>query len=293
MLFRSQKYNLHSFGLVDVEKLTAREIKKRPGSLAEYITTEDPHARALADYLLGRVIGCAQVEEIRNHEVAITQGCMLYQNYVARQLDPQRYRDPFIGKQAIRKQIENAKADLAQLEHEISKLREELDQFRSIPPFNSARNALDIYGEDAHGAAAIPKLEADLKAIQAERDSLDLTWLERQQERVNALEKEADELQKRVNEIYRQSGSAQQAIASAKKQIPALEHQAGEQRRYLEEIYDRDWLEATGEPRFRQELERLKTAEAIKNNFHSQVARTRSQAEKSFKIGRASCRERV
>ncbi|MDD3074621.1 MAG: ATP-binding protein, partial [Eubacteriales bacterium] len=123
-----QKYNLHSFGLVDVEKLTAREIRKRPGSLAEYITTEDPHARALADYLLGRVIGCAQVEEIRNHEVAITQGCMLYQNYVARQLDPQRYRDPFIGKQAIRKQIENAKADLAQLEQEINKFKEELDR---------------------------------------------------------------------------------------------------------------------------------------------------------------------
>lgn len=277
-----QKYNFHSFGLVDVEKLTARDIKKRPGSLAEYITTEDPHARALADYLLGRVIGCAQIEEIRNHEVAITQGCMLYQNYVARQLDPMRYRDPFIGKQAIRKQIENAKADLAQLEQEISKLKEELDRLRSIPSFNSAQNALDIYAQDAGDAAAIPQLEADLKAVQAERDSLDLTWLERQQERADALENEADALQKRINEIYRQSGSAQQAIASAQRQIPALENQAGEQRRYIEEIYNRDWLESAGEPRFRQELERLKTAEAIKNNFHSQVARTRSQAEKSF-----------
>ena len=47
--------------------------------------------------------------------MAITPGCMLYQNYVARQLDPARYRDPFIGKQAIRKQIDNAKKDLAQL----------------------------------------------------------------------------------------------------------------------------------------------------------------------------------
>jgi uncharacterized protein YPO0396 len=276
------KYNLHSFGLVDVEKLTAGEIRKRPGSLAEYLTTDDPHARALADYLLGRVIGCAQVEEIRNHEVAITRGCMLYQNYVARQLDPLRYRDPFIGKQAIRKQIENAKADLAQLEQEINKLKIKLEKYKAVPEFSSARNALDIYAQDADNAAAIPKLEADLKAVQAERDSLDLTWLERQQERVDALDKEAGELQKRINEIYRQSGSTQQAITSAKNQIPVLEHQAGEKRHYIEGTYDQDWLETTGEPRFRRELERLRTAEAIKSNFYSQVARTRSQAEDRF-----------
>lgn len=279
-----QKHNLHSFGLVDVEKLIARDIKTRPGSLAEYISTEDSHARALANYLLGRVIGCAQVEEIRNHEVAITPGCMLYQNYVARQLDPQRYRDPFIGKQAIRRQIENAKADLAKLEEDISKLKEELEKYQAIPQFSSAQNAIDHYREDADHAARIPDLETELKSVHTEREALDLTWLDRQQERVNILEKEAEDLQKRINGINRKTGSAQQALASAEKQIPFLEGQAGAQRRHIEENYDQTWLEATGEPRFRQELERLKTAEAIKTNFHSQVARTRNQADKSFNI---------
>lgn len=277
-----QNHNLHSFGLVDVEKLIARDIKVRPSSLAEYISTQDPHARALADYLLGRVIGCAQIEDLRNHEVAITPGCMLYQNYVARQLDPQRYRDPFIGKQAIRRQIENAKADLAKLEEDIRILKEELEKYKAIPQFSSAQNALDHYREDADHAGKIPELETELKSFQTELDALDLTWLDRQQERVNALEKEAEDLQKRINGINRKTGSAQQALDSAEKQIPALEYQTGAQQRHIEENYDQTWLEETGEPRFRQELDRLKTAEAIKNNFHSQVARTRSQAEKSF-----------
>jgi len=277
-----QRYNLHSFGLVDVEKLIARDINIRPGSLAEYITTDDPYARALADYLLGRVIGCAQIEEIRKHEVAITPGCMLYQNYVARQLDPARYRDPFIGKQAIRKQIDNAKKDLAQLERELNMLREELDKYRAVPQFSSSLNALDHYKEDADHAAKIPELDSELKGVQAERDALDLTWLDRQQARVEALEKEAGNLQERSNQINQQKGGAEHAITSANEQIPALEFQAGEQRRHIEEKYRQEWLEETGEPRFRQELDRLKTADAIKNNFHSQVARTRNQADKSF-----------
>lgn len=278
-----QEHNLHSFGLVDVEKLIARDIRKNPGSLAEYIGTDDPYARALADYLLGRVIGCAQIEEIRNYEIAITPGCMLYQNYVARQLDPMRYRDPFIGKQAIRRQIENARVDLAKLEEEISKLKEELDEYQSVPPLSSAQNALDHYAEDADYAGKVPSLEAELKVVQAERDALDLTWLDRQQARVNVLEQEAEELQKRIKAISKQAGAAEQAITSAQTQIPALEFKAGEQRRYIEENYEKHWLEATGEPRFRQELDRLKTPETIKNNFYSQVVKTRNQAESRFK----------
>src|SRR5690606_30693611 len=93
---------------------------------------------------------------------------------------------------------------------------------------------------------------------------------------------EAEDLQKRINGINRKTGSAQQALTSAEHQIPALEDQAGEQRRQIEETYEQRWLEENGEPRFLQELGRLKTAEAIKTNFHSQVARTRSQADKSF-----------
>ena len=50
------------------------------------------------------------------------------------------------------------------------------------------------------------------------------------------------------------------------------EYQTRAQRRHIEETYEQEWLE--NETRFRQELERLKTADAIKNNFHSQVART-------------------
>ena len=62
--------------------------------------------------------------------------------------------------------------------------------------------------------------------------------------------------------------------------FPLWNSRPREQRRHIEEKYEQEWLE-NREPRFRQELDRLKTADAIKNNFHSQVARTRNQADKA------------
>ena len=275
--------NLHGFGLVDVEKLIARDMYKRAGSLAEYVTTTDPHARALADYLLGRVIGCGDIETIRDHDIAITPGCMLYQNYVARQLNPARYRDPFIGKQAIIKQIQNAKEDLARLEQEIDQLSTQLEGFNAAPQFISASNALDHYQEDAAQAATIPTLEKDLSATQAERKALDLTWLERQQEKVAELKLYIVTTDQRIKETNLEAGAAHNAIATYKSQIPSLEYQAKEQRLRITDTYDVLWVEATGEPRFLQEMERLKTPETIKGNFHSQVAKTRSQVDRLLK----------
>lgn len=275
-------YHLHSFGLVDVEKLLARELKVQPGSLAQYVQAQDRQARALADYLLGRVIGCSQVEEIRNHEIAITPGCMLYQNYVARQLDPRRYQDPFIGKQSLTRQIENAKGDLARLAGERELLQAQLADFSGIPLFIPAGNTLERYREDAVLAAAIPGLEAAERELADELAALDLTWLARQQDRVRVLVSESGELQMRIMQNSRRAGAAQEGIRSAEDRIPALAFRCQEEQTKIEETYERDWLEETGEPRFYQELARLKSAEAIKNNFSSQLARTKSQADKSF-----------
>ena len=52
---------------------------------------------------------CDKVEELRNHDRAITDSCMLYQGYVARQLNPERWKYPFIGRKALEEQKETVK----------------------------------------------------------------------------------------------------------------------------------------------------------------------------------------
>lgn len=55
-------------------------------SLAKKIETENELARSYVDYLLGRVICCDNVEQLRSYKTAITSEGMLYQGYVARAL---------------------------------------------------------------------------------------------------------------------------------------------------------------------------------------------------------------
>ena len=62
-----------SFGLVDIGKLREREtIRPRDDSLAKKVETENPLARSYMDYLLGRVVCCNRVEQLRNFKIALT-----------------------------------------------------------------------------------------------------------------------------------------------------------------------------------------------------------------------------
>lgn len=53
------------------------------------------------DYLLGRVMCCDTVEQLRGYRTAITDEGMLYQGYVARALRRDRMEDAFIGRHAV------------------------------------------------------------------------------------------------------------------------------------------------------------------------------------------------
>lgn len=82
-----RKHGCRAFGLVDVGKLREKEmIHTADDSLAKKIETENELARSYVDYLLGRVICCDNVEQLRSYKTAITSEGMLYQGYVARAL---------------------------------------------------------------------------------------------------------------------------------------------------------------------------------------------------------------
>lgn len=68
------------------------------GSLAEIVTTGDPHARAYLNRLLGRVIRVDTEDELLAHERAVTDDGMLAANGSIERMQPVL---PMIGKQAV------------------------------------------------------------------------------------------------------------------------------------------------------------------------------------------------
>ena len=91
-----------SFGLVDIGKLREREkINPWDDSLAKKVETDNMLARNYIDYLLGRVVCCNAVAQLRKHRTAITADGMLYQGYVARAIRRELMDDAFIGRRAV------------------------------------------------------------------------------------------------------------------------------------------------------------------------------------------------
>ena len=94
-----RRFSAHSFGLVDIGKLRENEtLHPMENSLAKKVETNNDLARSYVDYLLGRVVCCEQVEQLRRYKTAITADGMLYQGYAARPLRRERMEDAFIGR---------------------------------------------------------------------------------------------------------------------------------------------------------------------------------------------------
>ncbi len=84
------------------------------------------------DYLLGRVMCCDTVEQLRGYRTAITDEGMLYQGYVARALRRDRMEDAFIGRHAVTLRI-------ARLEEEANALKTEIEHWKPGRQFLSRK----------------------------------------------------------------------------------------------------------------------------------------------------------
>jgi uncharacterized protein YPO0396 len=125
------KERIHSVGLINTEKLNL-ELEAERESLAYHVTSNNRYARSYAYYLLNRVTRCPRLEDLKKHKIAITQGCMLYQNYAVRKIDEKVYNPPFIGAIAYKRQLEIREAELEETVKELDTLRKDVARFESI-----------------------------------------------------------------------------------------------------------------------------------------------------------------
>lgn len=275
------KKEYYDFGLVDSGKLAQKKILAEKDSLAEEVITENEYARQFIDYVMGRVIKCDRVEDLRNHHRAITDTCMLYQGYVARQLNPERWRYPFIGRNAIQEQIKNVKDQIEKTQSEAEACKE------IIRLVSSASNiALISQNESEHYFRVIsqwsdlPPLEKQLKDVKEEIDKLDLSWLDRINEQIRICEEDIRLLEQEVRGCSLETGGKRSQRENILMQLPQLDEKENAARMYMESNYEASWVAEKGEPRFLKELQSRESAKEVMDNFSSQLERTRSQTTK-------------
>jgi uncharacterized protein YPO0396 len=275
----------YDIGLVDTGKLERQNIKVWENSLASEVMTDNRYARLFVDFLLGRVTKCEKVEDLRNYPTAITPDCMLYQNYVARQLNPERWRIPYIGKKSMEGMMQ---AKTAEMKEKKAQLKELMDGYERLARIKNVEPITESFIENVKNAKnereKLDLLSEKLKEIERQKSLLDLTKLMEIDERIEKAEKELEGAKNEIKKL-------QDVISEITSEIRLLEHQKEQtekelksQIEALEEEFDSDFIKETGEPRFLKELQARKEPENIIKAFQSQVARTQSQKEKKWNL---------
>ena len=181
-----------SFGLVDVGKLREREtIRPRDDSLAKKVNTENQLARSYMDYLLGRVVCCETVEQLRNFKTAITEDGMLYQGYVARSMQRDRMENAFIGHYAVSLRV-------SRLEEERKRIEVELHHWKPIrqllepekEPLFTQFFVQNTIAEKQAAHRRCAEIAGEIAKVDAQLSKTDFQWLEEQQAAIKALSDE-------------------------------------------------------------------------------------------------------
>ena len=275
--------NLFDIGLVDIARLRS-EFGKKPleGSLAEEIETEDADARLYADYLLGAVMKCEDVQQLNRYPIAITKNVMLYKSYVSRRLSPARYADPFIGRKSMQILLENAQAELEEVrrEYALTANRHRLVSKAASCAVMSGFEA-EKHQAAVQRAAQIPQLAGELAKLQEEYDGLDFTYLTRLGSAIDAMKTElAAKEGESIKLREKRTRLDEQLSFLEKTRLPEVSGRLSAMEAMIAQTYDAEWIARSGEARYQRALrDNEKAAMSLKDSFTRARAQTATMLE--------------
>ncbi|MBU3178410.1 AAA family ATPase [Clostridium estertheticum] len=118
--------NIHSVGLLNTQKLDAFDTCAQD-SLAYLVTSNNKYAKQYINMILGKVIRCDKVEDLKKFQRAITDTCMVYQNNTARQISPDIYKKPYIGEDAYKEQLKQKIVERDECTLKITEISKKID----------------------------------------------------------------------------------------------------------------------------------------------------------------------
>lgn len=114
-----KKNNIYNVGIINTSGLERYE-DCEANTLANVVTSKSKDAKRYINFILGKVIRCENVEELKNYKTSITSTCMVYKNNVARAIDPKIYNTPYIGSEAYKIQLEQEEIKYKVLKDKLS-----------------------------------------------------------------------------------------------------------------------------------------------------------------------------
>ena len=228
-VYDRMKAQIEGVTLVNTQALDLKT-ETLENTLASVVSSKNRYARAYANYLMGRVVLCDEVVELKQHTIAITAGCMLYQGKGLRKIEEKFYRIPYIGKSAVARQLEIAEADykLTKEKCDIIESRvKEIDtalEYISACNFDTIESYLSSPIELDEIKKKIHQTNIERKDAQNDPNIIALQFKEREcLDRVTALSKKQDDLKAIIINLERDISDLNGSTNKLKSQVSELE----------------------------------------------------------------------
>lgn len=203
--------------IVDTENILKKEHPVKEHALAEEIIAKEPYVKAFVDLLLGNVLKCRSVEELRRCRIGVTPDCMLYQNCQLRRMNPDNYtRSAYIGETSLRQRIRQLEEERASLEEQKGPLEQALADAKQILGLEYLSQSIQEYSEQLESVGLI-------KGKTKQKQSLEEKIQKLQRESVGALKAE-------VEGIRRSQEEKRAELEQVKKDIWSSEEKGKEQK---------------------------------------------------------------
>lgn len=221
-------------GLINAQKLDQYDLAPE-GTLAAVVSSRNVHAKRYVNMILGKVHMCDHYSDLKNYKTSITRECMKYQNHVASAIKPVIYEVPYIGRNAIKVQLEQAKKKYEEKKEILRGLKQQLEQLEYViePLATDAdtdiKYRIDVLSEIWAVDGEITRCRENIATLEKNTNMI------QKQIQLDALEEIIKELENNLTKLNRQVGGITERISKTREDISQQQAEYAEEKaRYLE-----------------------------------------------------------
>lgn len=208
----------YGVGLINTQNLDGYDTPPE-GSLATVVTSGNKYAKRYINMVLGKVMMCDHYSHLKKYKTAITKECMRYQNHVASAIKPSIFGTPYIGKNAVRVQLEQAKEKSRELGNQCKEKQNILQNLEELQnPLST-----DIDTDIKYRVDVLTDLCSTRQEIKNCKDNI--ATLEKnsnvmlKQIQLAELEKIIKETEEQISKLNRKVGQTEQSIGNTKERL--------------------------------------------------------------------------
>lgn len=214
----------YNVAVLDTEKVGKETFQTSRGALSEEVSVRESYLQPYIDLLLGKVMKCSNVEELRRCRIGVTPDCLLYHTFRLQHMNPDNYtKNAYIGKDSVRRRIRLLEKSIAETEEKRAPEESVIRECDVILKLEGLNEDVSVYLEWQKDMAACHEKQKEKKKLEQKLEKL-------KEQNVDQWEAERSSIvgliagkQKENEEIIRQISENGSRIAALNRQITDVE----------------------------------------------------------------------